>query len=93
MTPAGGFPLRGCLVSSLEDNGVPAGDLRPRDPATPRPRPHPACGLTDLPPTGVKGNVQGNLFKIITGSDTHYFLQAPSRQDKTGWIEAIREHA
>lgn len=26
VTPAGGFSLRGCLVSSLEDNGVPSGE-------------------------------------------------------------------
>ncbi|TWW72578.1 Pleckstrin-2 [Takifugu flavidus] len=64
VNPAGGFSLRGCLVSSLEDNGVPS---------------------------GVKGNVQGNLFKIITQSDTHYFIQAPSRQEKMDWIDAIRE--
>lgn len=24
--PVGGFSLRGCLVSALEDNGVPAGE-------------------------------------------------------------------
>lgn len=43
------------------------------------------------PHTGVKGNIQGNLFKIITQSDTHYFIQAPTHQDKMDWIEAIRE--
>ncbi|XP_035467135.1 pleckstrin-2 [Scophthalmus maximus] len=64
LSPAGGFSLRGCLVSSLEDNGVPS---------------------------GVKGNIQGNLFKIITQSDTHYFIQAPTRQEKMDWIDAIRE--
>ncbi|XP_033499398.1 pleckstrin-2 [Epinephelus lanceolatus] len=64
ISPAGGFSLRGCLVSSLGDNGVPS---------------------------GVKGNVQGNLFKIITQSDTHYFIQAPTHQDKMAWIDAIRE--
>lgn len=42
-------------------------------------------------PAGVKGNVQGNLFQIITQSDTHYFIQAPSRQEKMDWIDAIRE--
>lgn len=63
INPAGGFSLRGCIVSALEDNGVPS---------------------------GVKGNVQGNLFKIITQSDTRYFIQAPTRQEKLGWIEAIR---
>lgn len=49
--------------------------------------------LTSSPPlcTGVKGNVQGNLFKIITQSDTHYFIQAPTQQDKMSWIDAIRE--
>uniref|UniRef100_A0A3B4A9Y4 Uncharacterized protein n=1 Tax=Periophthalmus magnuspinnatus TaxID=409849 RepID=A0A3B4A9Y4_9GOBI len=60
----GGFSLRGCLVSALEDNGVPS---------------------------GVKGNIQGNLFKIITQSDTHYFIQAPTHQEKMDWIDAIRE--
>uniref|UniRef100_A0A3P8SHL6 Pleckstrin 2 n=1 Tax=Amphiprion percula TaxID=161767 RepID=A0A3P8SHL6_AMPPE len=64
ISPVGGFSLRGCLVSSLDDNGVPS---------------------------GVKGNIQGNLFKIITQSDTHYFIQAPSHQDKMDWIDAIRE--
>uniref|UniRef100_A0AAY4DTA6 Pleckstrin 2 n=1 Tax=Denticeps clupeoides TaxID=299321 RepID=A0AAY4DTA6_9TELE len=62
--PAGGFSLRGCLVSSLDDSGVPS---------------------------GVKGNVQGNLFKIITQADTHYFIQAPTLQEKMDWIEAIRQ--
>ncbi|KAF1374505.1 hypothetical protein PFLUV_G00229790 [Perca fluviatilis] len=65
ISPVGGFSLRGCLVSSLQDNGVPS---------------------------GVKGNIQGNLFKIITQSDTHYFIQAPTEQQKMDWIEAIREH-
>uniref|UniRef100_A0A3Q2ZKA7 Pleckstrin 2 n=1 Tax=Hippocampus comes TaxID=109280 RepID=A0A3Q2ZKA7_HIPCM len=65
ISPVGGFPLRGSLVSSLDDNGVPS---------------------------GVKGNIQGNLFKIITQSDTHYFIQAPSHQEKMDWIDAIREH-
>ncbi|CAJ1074772.1 pleckstrin-2 [Xyrichtys novacula] len=64
VSPVGGFPLRSCLVSSLNDNGVP---------------------------TGVKGNIQGNLFKIITQSDTHYFIQAPTHQGKMDWIDAIRE--
>ncbi|KAM3595270.1 uncharacterized protein V6R79_020851 [Siganus canaliculatus] len=64
VSPAGGFSLRGCLVSSLNDNGVPS---------------------------GVKGNIQGNLFKIITQEDTHYFIQAPSHQEKMDWIDAIRE--
>ncbi|XP_031589271.1 pleckstrin-2 [Oreochromis aureus] len=63
ISPVGGFSLRGCLVSSLEDNGVPS---------------------------GVKGNVQGNLFKIITQTDTHYFIQAPTHQEKMDWIDAIR---
>lgn len=44
-----------------------------------------------LPHTGVKGNIQGNLFKIITHSDTHYFIQAPTHQEKMDWIDAIRE--
>ncbi|XP_062325342.1 pleckstrin-2 isoform X2 [Osmerus eperlanus] len=66
INPAGGFSLRGCLVSALDDNGVPS---------------------------GVKGNVQGNLFKIITQSNAHYFIQAPTRQEKTDWIEAVRGHS
>ena len=61
--PVGGFSLRGCLVSALEDNGVPA---------------------------GVKGNVQGNLFKIITKKDIHYYIQASSKAERTQWIEAIK---
>ncbi|KAK9533990.1 hypothetical protein VZT92_009067 [Zoarces viviparus] len=64
ISPAGGFSLRSCLVSSLHDNGVPS---------------------------GVKGNIQGNLFKIITQSDTHYFMQAPTHQQKMDWIDAIRK--
>ncbi|XP_041828083.1 pleckstrin-2 [Melanotaenia boesemani] len=64
INPVGGFSLRSCLVSSLDDNGVPS---------------------------GVKGNIQGNLFKIITQSDTRYFIQAPSHQEKMDWIDAIRE--
>ncbi|XP_034015209.1 pleckstrin-2 [Thalassophryne amazonica] len=65
VNPVGGFSLRSCLVSSLEDNGVPS---------------------------GVKGNIQGNLFKIITHSDTHYFIQAPTHQEKMDWIDAITQH-
>uniref|UniRef100_A0A8C8R9H8 Pleckstrin-2 n=1 Tax=Pelusios castaneus TaxID=367368 RepID=A0A8C8R9H8_9SAUR len=61
--PVGGFTLRGCLVSALEDNGVPA---------------------------GVKGNVQGNLFKIITKNDIHYYIQASSKAERAQWIEAIK---
>ncbi|KAM3855892.1 pleckstrin-2 [Vipera latastei] len=61
--PVGGFSLRGCLVSALEDNGVP---------------------------TGVKGNVQGNLFKIITKNDIHYYIQASSKAERANWIEAIK---
>uniref|UniRef100_A0A8C0AWZ3 Pleckstrin 2 n=1 Tax=Buteo japonicus TaxID=224669 RepID=A0A8C0AWZ3_9AVES len=61
--PVGGFSLRGCLVSALEDNGVPA---------------------------GVKGNVQGNLFKIITKNDIHYYIQASSKAERAQWIEAIK---
>ncbi|KAM6466791.1 pleckstrin-2 [Liasis olivaceus] len=61
--PVGGFSLRGCLVSALEDNGVP---------------------------TGVKGNVQGNLFKIITKNDIHYYIQASSKTERAHWIEAIK---
>uniref|UniRef100_A0A674B460 Pleckstrin 2 n=1 Tax=Salmo trutta TaxID=8032 RepID=A0A674B460_SALTR len=63
ISPVGGFSLRGCLVSALDDNGVPS---------------------------GVKGKVQGNLLKIITQFDTHYYIQAPSKQEKMDWIEAIR---
>ncbi|KPP79558.1 pleckstrin-2-like, partial [Scleropages formosus] len=63
ISPVGGFSLRGCLVSALDDNGIPS---------------------------GVKGKVQGNLFKIITQEDTHYFIQAPTRQEKMEWIEAIK---
>ncbi|XP_010877725.1 pleckstrin-2 isoform X2 [Esox lucius] len=66
VSPAGGFSLRGCLVSALEDNGVPS---------------------------GVKGKVQGNLLKVITQSDAHYYIQAPSRQEKMEWIEAIKAHS
>uniref|UniRef100_A0A8D0KXT7 Pleckstrin 2 n=1 Tax=Strix occidentalis caurina TaxID=311401 RepID=A0A8D0KXT7_STROC len=62
--PVGGFSLRGCLVSALEDNGVPAGKL--------------------------KGNVQGNLFKIITKKDIHYYIQASSKAERAQWIEAIK---
>ncbi|XP_043998180.1 pleckstrin-2 [Gambusia affinis] len=65
ISPVGGFSLRGCLISSLDDNGVPS---------------------------GVKGNIQGNLFKIITKSDIHYFIQAPTHQEKMDWIDAMREH-
>ncbi|XP_069494824.1 pleckstrin-2 [Ambystoma mexicanum] len=61
--PVGGFSLRGCLISALEDNGVPF---------------------------GVKGNVQGNLFKIITQKDIHYFIQASSKAERSEWIEAIK---
>ncbi|MBN3313645.1 PLEK2 protein, partial [Atractosteus spatula] len=64
VSPVGGFPLRGCLISSLDDNGVPS---------------------------GVKGKVQGNLFKIITQNDTHYFIQATSREEKMDWIVAIKQ--
>lgn len=64
ISPVGGFSLRGCLVSALDDNGVPS---------------------------GVKGQVQGNLFTIITQSDTRYFIQAPTHHEKMDWIDAIRE--
>ncbi|XP_030628881.1 pleckstrin-2 [Chanos chanos] len=65
LIPAGGFSLRGCLVSALDDNGIPS---------------------------GVKGNVQGNLFKIITQSDIHYYIQAPTQQERIDWIEAIKQY-
>ncbi|XP_038621858.1 pleckstrin-2 [Tachyglossus aculeatus] len=41
-------------------------------------------------PTGVKGNVQGNLFKVITKNDVHYYIQASSKAERTEWIEAIK---
>ncbi|XP_043553871.1 pleckstrin-2 [Chiloscyllium plagiosum] len=62
--PVGGFSLRGCLVSALEDNGIPP---------------------------GIKGNVQGNLFKIITTDDVHYYVQAGSRAERSEWIQAIKQ--
>ncbi len=31
ISPAGGFSLRGCLVSSLDDNGVPSGESLSED--------------------------------------------------------------
>ncbi|XP_062379273.1 pleckstrin-2 [Sardina pilchardus] len=64
LNPVGGFCLRGCLVSALNDSGVPS---------------------------GVKGKVQGNLFKIITQSNTDYYIQAPSKQEEMDWIEAIKQ--
>ncbi|XP_069321163.1 pleckstrin-2 [Eulemur rufifrons] len=42
-------------------------------------------------PTGVKGNVQGNLFKVITKDDTHYYIQASSKAERAEWIEAIKK--
>ncbi|KAM6201606.1 pleckstrin-2 [Rhynchocyon petersi] len=42
-------------------------------------------------PTGVKGNVQGNLFKVITKDDTHYYIQASSKAERSEWIEAIKQ--
>ncbi|XP_032261250.1 pleckstrin-2 isoform X2 [Halichoerus grypus] len=42
-------------------------------------------------PAGVKGNVQGNLFKVITKDDTHYYIQASSKAERTEWIEAIKK--
>lgn len=39
---------------------------------------------------GVKGNVQGNLFKIITKNDIHYYIQASSKAERANWIEAIK---
>ncbi|XP_001378339.2 pleckstrin-2 [Monodelphis domestica] len=41
-------------------------------------------------PTGVKGNVQGNLFKVITKDDVHYYIQASSKAERVEWIEAIK---
>lgn len=40
---------------------------------------------------GVKGNVQGNLFKVITKDDTHYYIQASSKAERSEWIEAIKK--
>lgn len=40
---------------------------------------------------GVKGNVQGNLFKVITKEDTHYYIQASSKAERAEWIEAIKK--
>lgn len=40
---------------------------------------------------GVKGNVQGNLFKVITKDDIHYYIQASSRAERAEWIEAIKK--
>ncbi|MBN3284672.1 PLEK2 protein, partial [Polyodon spathula] len=62
--PVGGFPLRGCLVSALEDNGVHS---------------------------GVKGKLQGNLFKIITRNDIHYYIQAASKEERLEWISALKQ--
>ncbi|XP_072896258.1 pleckstrin-2 [Hemitrygon akajei] len=62
--PVGGMSLRGCLVSALEDNGIPP---------------------------GIKGNVQGNLFKIITTNDVHYYIQAGSHAERSEWIRAIKQ--
>jgi hypothetical protein len=44
-----------------------------------------------LPCVGVKGNVQGNLFKVITKDDTHYYIQASSKAERAEWIEAIKK--
>ncbi|XP_073690711.1 pleckstrin-2-like [Garra rufa] len=64
ITPVGSISLRGCLVSALNDNGIPS---------------------------GVKGKVQGNLFKIITQADTHYYIQAPTHEERMEWIQSIRQ--
>ena len=40
---------------------------------------------------GVKGNVQGNLFKIITKDDIHYYIQASSKAERVEWIQAIKK--
>ncbi|TRY86806.1 hypothetical protein DNTS_020527, partial [Danionella cerebrum] len=64
VTPVGSICLRGCLVSSLDDNGTPS---------------------------GVKKKVQGNLFQIITQMDTHYYIQAPTHEERMDWIQAIRQ--
>lgn len=89
-------------MSALDDNGIPSGESRLRLEV---PGPVINTGLTMLVlktkvnyiypclliAVGVKGKVQGNLFKIITQSDTRYFIQAPTRQEKTEWIEAIKQ--
>ncbi|XP_016389006.1 pleckstrin-2-like [Sinocyclocheilus rhinocerous] len=64
LTPVGSISLRSCLVSALDDNGIPS---------------------------GVKGKVQGNLFKIITQTNTHYYIQAPTHEERMDWIQAIRQ--
>lgn len=84
-------------MSSLDDNGVPSGESNGGGQTAEEKtlfsgnncstQSHLAVSLC----AGVKGNVQGNLFKIITQSDTRYFIQAPSHQDKMSWIDAIRE--
>ncbi|XP_007886272.1 pleckstrin-2 [Callorhinchus milii] len=61
---AGGFALRGCLVSAVEDNGIAP---------------------------GIKGKVQGNLFKIITIHDVHYYIQTGSPAERSAWIKAIKQ--
>lgn len=50
--------------------------------------------ISNPPPffcVGVKGNVQGNLFKVITKDDTHYYIQASSKAERAEWIEAIKK--
>ncbi|XP_077092757.1 pleckstrin-2 [Siphateles boraxobius] len=42
-------------------------------------------------PSGVKGKVQGNLFKIITQMETHYYIQSPTHEERLDWIQAIRK--
>lgn len=128
LNPVGGFSLRGCLVSALDDSGVPSGESYTS-------LSHPTgvllmcvyvyvllsvtvdCETIGQSATtlshanilddvfhecsksltvchvspGVKGKVQGNLFKIITQSDTDYYIQAPTRQEKIDWIEAIKK--
>ncbi|MFT7801728.1 pleckstrin-2 [Arapaima gigas] len=89
INPVGGFSLRGCLVSALDDNGIPSGDSPlARLGVLEKPCVHGVYGSVVCP--GVKGKVQGNLFKIITQAETHYFIQAPTRQEKMEWIEAIK---
>ncbi|CAM9979485.1 unnamed protein product [Lampetra planeri] len=62
--PLGGFPVRGCLVTALDDGGVPP---------------------------GVRGNVQDNLFEVITADEVRFYLQAASAAQRSEWIRAIRQ--
>ncbi|XP_078089287.1 pleckstrin-2 [Mustelus asterias] len=69
-----------------ENNNQPAGGLSLR-----------GCLVSALEDNGIapgiKGNVQGNLFKIITTDDVHYYMQAGSRAERSEWIQAIKQLA